>query len=70
MEAVLAYRSQFFLPEADEYADQEQTPISGKQFRDFLRAKAAASGRAAGFDLAEGFNVNRTIGVTDLFALV
>lgn len=69
MEAVLAYRSQFFLPEAEEYAAEAQTPISGKQFRDFLRAKAAAYGRAAGFDLAEGFNVNRTIGVQDLFRL-
>lgn len=69
MELVMAFRSQFYAPEAAEYAQEEATPISGAQFKSFLRAKAATYGRAAGYDLAEGFNVARTPGVGDLFAL-
>lgn len=69
MELVMAFRSQFYAPEATEYAQEDATPISGAQFKDFLRAKAATYGRAAGYDLAEGFNVTRTPGVGDLFAL-
>lgn len=69
IELVLAFRSQFHNPEASEYEDQPQTPISGKSFIDYLRAKAAAYGRIAGYDFAEGFNVARTPGVRDLFDL-
>lgn len=69
MELVMAFRSQFYAPEATEYAQEESTPISGAQFKNFLRAKAATYGRPVGYDLAEGFNVTRTLGVKDLFAL-
>lgn len=69
IEVILAFRSQFFSPDDEEYADQLNTPISGKDFLDFLRAKARTYGRAAGFEFAEGFTVARTPGVTDLFAL-
>ncbi|MEZ4985372.1 MAG: bacillithiol biosynthesis deacetylase BshB1 [Saprospiraceae bacterium] len=61
MELVLAFKSQFYVPEATEYAQEASTPISGAQFRNFLRAKAATYGRIAGFDFAEGFNVARTL---------
>jgi N-acetylglucosamine malate deacetylase 1 len=70
IELVLAFRSQFYLPEATEYQTELDTPISGKDFIDFLRAKAATYGRPAGFGYAEGFNVSRTPGVRDLFSLV
>ena len=70
MELVLAFRSQFYQPEAEEYAGELQTPISGKEFLDFLRAKAATYGRPAGFAYAEGFQVDRTPGLTDLFQLL
>lgn len=69
VELILAYRSQFYLPQAEEFAEELDSPISGKDFLDFLRAKAAAYGRDAGFTFAEGFNVERTPGVTDLFTL-
>jgi hypothetical protein len=69
MEVVKAFRSQFFVPEASEYAQELSTPISGKGFMDFLRAKAATYGRPANFDFAEGFIVDRTMGVKDLFQL-
>lgn len=65
MEVVQAYRSQFYDPSSDE----PDTPISGKDFLDFIRSKAAVYGRAAGFKYGEGFNVARTPGVRNLFDL-
>ncbi len=65
MEAVLAYKSQFYDPESDE----PQTPISGKDFMDFIRAKAHTYGRWIGVDYGEGFKVHRPIGVRDLLQL-
>jgi bacillithiol biosynthesis deacetylase BshB1 len=70
MELVKAFRSQFYIPEAEEdFKDELDSPISGKNFMDFLRAKAASYGRSAGYDFGEGFNVDRTPGVTNLFDL-
>ena len=66
LEVVLAYKSQFYDPESKE----PETPISGKAFLDFLRAKAQTYGRVAGFAYAEGFNVARTMGVQNLFDLI
>lgn len=62
MEVILAYKSQFFDPNSTE----PKTPISGKDFLEFIRAKARTYGRTAGFEYAEGFNVNRTLGVKNL----
>ena len=69
-ELIKAFRSQFFVPEATEYKTELQSPISTKQFWDFLSAKSATYGRPAGFDHGEGFTVNRTIGVQNIFDLV
>ncbi len=69
-ELILAFRSQFYLPDSDEYKNELQTPISGKVFLDFLKAKAATYGRDAGFEYAEGFNVARIPGVNSFFDLV
>lgn len=70
MELVLAFRSQFFSPDDDEYKKEENSPISGQDFLEFLRSKARTYGRHAGFDYAEGFNKSRDIGVRNLFDLV
>jgi len=69
MELVLAFRSQFYLPQAADYQNEPATPISGKDFLEFLRAKARTYGRPAGFEYAEGFIAPRTPGVADLFHL-
>lgn len=69
MESILAYSSQFYLPKEDQYAEEPSTPISGKDFMEYQRSKAAAYGREAGFTLGEGFNVGRVPGVLDLFSL-
>ena len=69
MECIRAYRSQFDDHENNEYKEQASTPISGKDFMDFVQAKARSFGREAGFEHAEGFEVARYPGVTDLFDL-
>lgn len=66
IEAILAFSSQFKTDERDGV----QTPISGDQFYQFLYAKARAYGRDINVDFAEGFTINRTIGVNNLFTLI
>ena len=65
MEVIQVYRSQFYDPKSKE----PSTPISGKDFLDFIRSKAAVYGRPAGFAYGEGFTVGRTMGVRNLFDL-
>lgn len=70
MELILAFRSQFYFPSENEYENEPQTPISGKDFLEFLKAKARTYARPIGVEFAEGFNVARTMGVNNLFDLV
>lgn len=65
MEIIQAYKSQFFDPKSEE----PKTPISGADFMQFIRAKAAVYGREAGFEYGEGFTVNRPVGVDNLLDL-
>jgi N-acetylglucosamine malate deacetylase 1 len=66
MEAIKAFESQFYNPNSNE----PESPISVKNFLEVVYSKMAVFGRDAGFDYAEGFNVSRAIGLTDLFDLV
>ncbi len=70
LEVIKAFRSQFYVPEAEEYGKELDSPISGKDFLDFLHSKARTYGRPATFELGEGFIVGRTPGVRDLFDLL
>jgi bacillithiol biosynthesis deacetylase BshB1 len=70
IELVLAFRSQFYIPNDKEFEKELSSPISGKDFIEALRAKARNYGRIAGFEYAEGFNVARTPGIKDLFDLL
>lgn len=66
MEAIMTFRSQFYAPN-----DQgPQTPISGRDFLEFMEAKARVFGRPVGAQYAEGFIFSRTPGVSDLFDLL
>lgn len=65
MEAIQAFSSQFYNPVSNE----PESPISSKNFLDLVKAKMMVFGRDAGFDYAEGFNIERTIGVNNLFHL-
>ncbi|MEZ4949300.1 MAG: bacillithiol biosynthesis deacetylase BshB1 [Saprospiraceae bacterium] len=70
IELVKAFGSQFYNPDDPTYKKELETPISGKDFMFFLKAKAASYGRVANFTYAEGFNTSRTPGVKNLFDLV
>jgi len=66
MEVIMAFKSQFFNVDSKELS----SPISNKEFLEFIKAKARVYGRPAGFEFAEGYNVSRCPGVKDLFDLV
>ena len=65
MEAIQAYKTQFHNPNSKE----PQTPISGKDFLDFIKGRMLQYGRSIGVKYAEGFQVERTIGVDSFFDL-
>ena len=63
MEAVLAYKTQFFDPKSNE----PETPISSKNFTDSIKYRARDLGRLVGVEYAEGFNVERYVAVDSLY---
>lgn len=66
IEVIMAYSSQFYDPDAI----GPQTPISTPGFYEYIKAKDRSYGREMGVDFAEGFNVERRIGVNNLFDLI
>jgi N-acetylglucosamine malate deacetylase 1 len=65
-ELIMAYKSQFF----DPLSIEPKTPISGKEFLDSIKGKDSVYGRYIGVQFAEGFNVEKTIGVQNVFDLM
>ncbi|MBK7964493.1 MAG: bacillithiol biosynthesis deacetylase BshB1 [Bacteroidetes bacterium] len=63
MKAVMAFKSQFYDPQSNE----PETAISSKDFLEFLYGRSIEMGRQSGFQYAEGFTVERTIGLISLF---
>ena len=63
MEAILAFSSQFYNPKSIEPV----TPISTSDFIDFVKARMMNFGRDINVKYAEGFTVERTMGVENLF---
>ncbi len=66
MASILAFRSQFFDPNSTEV----ESPISGKDFLEFIKSRARTYGRQVGVEFGEGFTSARPIGTADLFSLV
>ncbi|HLG35939.1 MAG TPA: bacillithiol biosynthesis deacetylase BshB1 [Bacteroidia bacterium] len=66
MESVLAYKSQFYNPDSKE----TDTPISSKNFLEFLRSRAAEMGRNIGVQYAEGFTASRIPGIKNISDLI
>ncbi len=66
IECILAYKTQFYNP----HSEEPETPISSKAFLDFIQAKNKTYARDIGTEYAEGFKVERTIGVKNLFDLI
>ncbi|MGE0771840.1 MAG: bacillithiol biosynthesis deacetylase BshB1 [Cyclobacteriaceae bacterium] len=66
MQAVRAYKSQFFDPNSNE----PETYISSPLFMNMLEARGAELGHAIGARYGEGFTARRTLGVDDPFTLL
>nr|WP_294858789.1 bacillithiol biosynthesis deacetylase BshB1 [uncultured Fluviicola sp.] len=64
-DSIKAYKTQFWDPNSSE----PKTPISGEEFFEFLRGRMAEFGRGIGVRYAEGFTIERTLGVDSLFDL-
>ena len=66
MDAIMAYNTQFYNPNSTE----PRTPISGKDFVNFLKGRWSQFGRGIGVDYAEGFTVDRPIGIKNISDLI
>ena len=66
IKVVQCFSSQFFDPNSTE----PETPISNAHFFEFMMGRMLQFGRPIGVRYAEGFTVNRTLGVSDLFHLI
>ncbi|EAR01160.1 bacillithiol biosynthesis deacetylase BshB1 [Maribacter sp. HTCC2170] len=66
IESILAYSSQFHDPKSQE----PETPISSKNFLDSVNYRARDLGRLIGVQHAEGFTVERFLGVNNLSSLI
>jgi bacillithiol biosynthesis deacetylase BshB1 len=65
IKAIKCYKTQFYDPSSSE----PNTPISRIDFLDFLQGRMKEFGRPIGVDYAEGFTLNKFLGVSDLFDL-
>lgn len=59
LKAIMSYKTQFFNPDSNE----PSTPISNKEFLDSITARMVEFGRRINVKYAEGFTVEKTIGV-------
>ena len=66
IEAVKAYESQFYNPKSNE----PQTPITSSNFMESISYRARNFGRIIDVDYAEGFTVERHLGVKSVFDLI
>jgi len=66
MEALKAFKSQFYNPNSDE----PETYISNPEFLKMIESRGKELGHAIQVKYGEGFNVQRVIGVKDLFDLI
>jgi len=66
MEAIQAFKSQFYNPNSNEPV----SAISVKNFLEVVKGKMAVFGRDAGFEYAEGFTVERTIGIDNILNIL
>ncbi len=65
---IQAFATQFYT--GNNEGNMPQTPISSKNFFEYVKAKDRANGRPIRAEYVEAFNVGRTPGVKDLFDLM
>lgn len=66
IKSIEAFSSQFY----NKNSTEPESPISSKDFLDFVRARDKVMGRFIAVEYAEGFHVSRPIGIKDLFEVV
>lgn len=66
IKAIKAFKSQFYDPDSKE----PETFLSTPHFLEFVEARAKELGLAIGVNYGEGFTIERTIGVNNLFHLL
>lgn len=66
IEAIKAYKTQFYDPNSKEPV----TPISGEEFFDFIKGRMMQYGRPIGAKYAEGFTVERELGIKSFDDLI
>lgn len=66
IQAIRAFKSQFFNPEYDETSGEPQSYISSPEFLNFIIARAQEMGHAIGAQFGEGFTSYKKLGVKDL----
>lgn len=64
IEAITAFKSQFFVPSYKE--NEPQSYISSPEFLGFVKARAAEMGHAIGVAYGEGFTSSRALGIRDI----
>ena len=65
IDLIKCYKSQFY----DVHSKEPVTPISGEEFFSYVQGRMLSYGRELGVKYGEGFNISRTLGTKDLFAL-
>ena len=65
LEAIKAFSTQFYDPNSSE----PETPISKSDYLEFVTARMKQFGQAINTKYGEGFTIERTIGIDDLFQL-
>lgn len=70
VEAIKAFKSQFFIPEYVENSDEPVSYISTPEFLEFIIARAKEFGHAIGVQYGEGFTSSRALGLKDLSAII
>ena len=66
MNALKSYSSQFYNPKSKE----PETPISSKNFLDFIQSRANDFGRLIGVEHGEGFISNRKLGINNFKSII
>ncbi len=69
-EAMLAFKSQFFVPTYQENSSEPQSYISSPEFLSFIQARSEEMGHAIGVKYGEGFTSYRILGIKDLSAFI
>jgi bacillithiol biosynthesis deacetylase BshB1 len=64
LQIIQCFSSQFYNP----FSNEPNSPISGKDFFDVIKAKNKTFGRSISVDYAEGFNTNGAIQIKDFIA--